>query len=216
VLVEYLQQMNRLRFLHLAVLAWLCRGALGDDRKAAPVDTLAAARQVAAEKYSGFTYGADRSRKQIDCVQFTGAVVEALLKRPLTKEETDALYIRYKFDDLAAAVSGEDARTKGIQRALTEVNKCGAAVPPASVQAGDFVQYWIKGRDGKWAGHSALVSKVFTDAAGPSAIAIYSSNKSTNGIAEMDFAGRGLSLRQPDRKFYFVRFRAPAATPAPR
>jgi hypothetical protein len=188
-----------------------------DDRTAASpgvVDVTAVAKQVAAQRFGGFTYGHDQNRKQIDCVQFTGVVVEALLKRPLTKEETDALYIRYRFDDLNASVAGDDARTKGIQRALTEVMKCGEAVTTASVRAGDFVQYWIKGRDGKWAGHSAIVSKVFTDAAGPSAIAIYSSNKATNGIAEMDFDGRGLALRQPDRKFYFVRFRMPAAEPA--
>ena len=178
------------------------------------MDPLATARQVAAEKFRGFTYGPDRTRQQIDCVQFTGAVVAALLKRSLTKEETDALYIRYQFADLAAAVASEEARTKGIQRALTDVIKCGDAVPVPSVQAGDFVQYWIKRKDGKWTGHSALVSKVFTDTAGPSAIAIYSSNKSTNGIAEMDFDGRGLSLRQSDRKFYFVRFRAPAPVAA--
>jgi hypothetical protein len=51
---------------------------------------------------------------------------------------------------------------------------------------------------------------VFTDAEGPAAIAIYSSNKSTNGIAEMDFGGQGLSLRKPDRKFYFVRLSSAA------
>jgi hypothetical protein len=180
------------------------------------VDVIALARQVTAQRFDGFTYGPDQSRKQIDCVQFTGAVVEALLGRKLTREETDALYIRYPFDDLNAAVESGEARTKGIQRALVEFIKRGAVVETSKVKAGDFVQYWIKARDGKWAGHSAIVTKVFTDSEGAAGIAIYSSNRSTNGIAEMDFGGKGLTLRGTDRRFYFVRFAAavPAVVPA--
>lgn len=169
-------------------------------------DVVGAAKQVAAARFAGFKYGSRQDQGQLNCVQFTGAVTESLIKRSLTKEETDALYIRYSFENLDAAVAGEDPRTKGIQRALTEFVKQGTAIDLPNVQSGDFVQYWIKGKDGKWAGHSAIVTKVFTDAAGPAAIAIYSSNKSTDGIAEMDFGGQGLSLRKPDRKFYFVRF----------
>jgi hypothetical protein len=181
---------------------------------AAVVDVTAIAKKVAAERFDGFDYGPDRSRKQIDCVQFTGAVVEALLGRKLTREETDALYIRYPFGDLNAAVESGDARTKGIQRALVEFIKRGAVIESAKVQAGDFVQYWIKAKDGKWAGHSAVVTKVFTDAEGVAGIAIYSSNRSTNGIAELDFGGKGLRLRGTDRRFYLVRFTGAGSVPA--
>lgn len=186
------------------------------EGRSAGDDVMAVAKRVAGERFEGFTYGAALDRKQINCVQFTGAVVEALLGRALTKEETDALYIRYHFEDLQAAVESGEERTKGIQRALAEVMKCGAAVEATKVQAGDFVQYWIKGQDGKWAGHSAVVSRVFSDAEGPAGIAIYSSNRSTNGIAEMDFEGRGLSLRKDGRRFYFVRFATEAKAKVPR
>jgi hypothetical protein len=191
------------------------RTAEEKEKPAVPEDVVAVAKNVAATRFAGFTYGPRQDKKQLDCVQFTGAVVEDLLKRSLTKEETDALYIRYTFEDLQAAVEAEDPRTKGIQRALTDLLKRGTTVPAGEVRAGDFVQYWIKGKQGKWAGHSALVTKVFTDAEGAAAIAIYGSNKSTNGIAEMDFGGKGLSLRGAGRKFYFVRFAPAPVTPEP-
>ena len=190
-----------------ALLSSCCEGTPAPPGGAARrPDVLAIARQVAERRFAGFTYGPRQDRRQIDCVQFTGAVMEDLLQRPLTRTETDALYIRYTFPDLNAAVAGDDPRTRGIQRAVTDFLHCGMAVPVSGVQAGDFVQYWIKGKTGQWAGHSAIVTRVYTDSAGPAAIAIYSSNKSTNGIAEMDFDGQGLSLRKPERRFYFVRF----------
>lgn len=185
------------------------RAAAAGDVKAAAAsapDVLATARKVAAERFKGFTYGPAQAQRQVDCVQFTGAVVEALLRRPLNKAETDALYIRHPFADLQAAVAGGDARTKGIQHALAEIMRQGIVVEPAQVRPGDFVQYWIQRKEGAWAGHSAIVTKVFTDAHGAAAIAIYSSNKSTNGIAEMNFGGKGLAIRGGDRRFYFVRF----------
>jgi hypothetical protein len=182
--------------------AFLCTAAA-----AAPPsrDVVAAAKRLAAEQFDGFTYGAATERKQINCVQFTGAVTEALLQRSLSAAEKDALYIRYRFDDLNAAVAAGDPRTKGIQRAIAEVMNAGTAVAPAAVQPGDFVQYWIRKKDGNWAGHSAIVTKVISDHRGPAAIAIFSSNQSTNGIAEMDFGGRGLNIRGDDRRFYFAR-----------
>ncbi len=202
----------------------LCAAALGlillpaqvpaNESSNAAADVVSVARRVAAQRFSGFTYGPDQSKKQIDCVQFTGAVVEALLKRPLTKAETDALYIRGRFEDLNAAVESGDARTRGIQTALADLIKRGTAVAAADVREGDFVQYWIRRKDGKWAGHSAVVSRVFKDAEGAAAIAIFSSNQSTNGIAEMDFGAKGLSLRGTDRRFYFVRFLAAVPPPA--
>ncbi len=184
---------------------------------AAPaIDAVASAREVASTRFSDFTYGHQIDKKQIDCVQFMGAVTESLLHRALTKDETDALFIRYDFKDLDAAVASEDPRTRGIQRALAEVIKRGSVVETSDVQRGDFVQYWIKGKDGKWLGHSALVTRVLTDNQGPAAIAIYGSNKSTGGIAETDFGGGGVSLRKPDRKFYFVRFDSkPGPAPLP-
>ena len=199
--------------LYLAGLPACCPES-GKPASSSRLDVVGAAKQVAAARFAGFKYGSRLDQRQLNCVQFTGAVTESLIKRSLTKEETDALYIRYPFDNLDAAVAGEDPRTKGIQRALTDFVKQGTAIDLPNIQAGDFVQYWIKGKDGKWAGHSAIVTKVFTDAEGPSGIAIYSSNKSTDGIAEMDFGGQGLSLKKPDRKFYFVRLKGgPAGEP---
>jgi hypothetical protein len=176
------------------------------NAKVPATDVVASAKEVASVRFPDFTYGHRIDKKQIDCVQFMGAVTESLLHRPLTREETDALFIRYDFKDLDEAVASEDPRTRGIQRALAEVIRRGTVVEMPHVQRGDFVQYWILGKDGKWMGHSALVTRVLTDGQGPAAIAIYGSNKSTGGIAETDFGGGGVSLRKPGRKFYFVRF----------
>ncbi len=170
-------------------------------------DSLSVAKTVASEKFSGFSYGSDMQKKQINCVQFIGAVVSRLLSRPLTEQEIDAIYIKTKFDDLNHAVDVGDERTKGVSFAFTKVLKCGREVRHDEATAGDFVQYWIKKKNGEWMGHSAILAKVWEGADGVNRAAIYGANQSTNGIAETAFNGNeGLRLNGADRRVYIVRF----------
>ena len=165
----------------------------------------------ASSRFHQYRYGDNLKMGQVNCVQFVGAVVERLLERPLKKDEEDAVYIRYKFDDLNDAVHSGDARTQGIQNALCNVIKAGTSVSPKDVAVGDFVQYWIQKKDGSWLGHSAIVVKIIAKENADVRVAIYGSHKSTNGIAVTDFGGQGLSLVGPDRKVYVVRFKGPNA-----
>ena len=176
----------------------------------AGTDWLSVAKTVASEKFSDFSYGSNMQKKQINCVQFIGEVVSRLLSRPLTDPEIDAIYIKTKFDDLNHAVDVGDEKTKGVLYAFTKVMKCGREVRHDDARAGDFVQYWIKKKNGEWMGHSAILAKVWKGADGVNRAAIYGANQSTNGIAETAFKGNeGLRLNGPDRRVYIVRFELP-------
>ena len=172
-----------------------------------PPDVLAVAKQVAAEKFNGFSYGDSICEKQVNCVQFSAAVVERLMGRPLTGAECDAILIRYDFEDLNKAIQDRDAKTRGVQYALCAILKRGIEAPPMDVQPGDFIQYWIRKSDGSWTGHSAIVAKVINRGQADVRVALYGSHKSTNGIATTDFGGDGLSLVGDDRRVYIARYK---------
>jgi hypothetical protein len=176
--------------------------AAGDD------SPLGVARRLSSTRFRDFTYGPTASKKQVDCVQFLGAVLEEMLGRKLTTIEADAVYIRYDFADLQSAVSEKDPRTKGVVRAVAEVIKCGTEIPPRKVQPNDVVQYWYRSGSGRWLGHASIVSRVWERQGGDVRVAIFGAHKSTNGIAENDFGGTGLSVTKSDRLVFVARIQA--------
>jgi hypothetical protein len=165
------------------------------------------AKSLAEHNYAGWTYGPDAAKKQIDCVQFVAAVVAKELGRDLSPEERDAILITPPPTDLAAAVTGQTAATKGVQHAVVDIMKKGDAIAPNNAMAGDLIQYWMKKSDGTWFGHSAVISRVFQNAGGKPCVALYGAHLSLNKIAEQDFAGAGLNLLGPNRYIYIVRLR---------
>ncbi|HET6406923.1 MAG TPA: hypothetical protein VFG14_03500 [Chthoniobacteraceae bacterium] len=168
---------------------------------AGPLETATLLRET---QYAGWKYGPSAAKQEVDCVQFVASVVQKEIGRDLTPDERNAIYINPPPADLSAAVESEQPATKGIQYALVDVLKRGIAVAPEQAQPGDFIQYWIRKKDGKWAGHSAIISRVF-EIDGTRRIAIYGSHKITGGIADTDFGGQGVKLTGADRKVYIAR-----------
>jgi hypothetical protein len=168
---------------------------------AGPLET---AKLLCDTQYAGWKYGPSAGKQEVDCVQFVASVVQKELGRELTADERNAIYINPPPADLSAAIESEQPATKGIQYALVDVLKRGIAVTPEQAKAGDFIQYWIRKKDGKWAGHSAIISRVFEVDGTPRA-AIYGSHKITGGIADTDFGGGGVLLTGADRKVYIAR-----------
>ena len=174
-----------------------------EARKVACPNPLDVAKDLAATKYDGWTYGSNAANQQIDCVQFVLAIVEKLHGEPLPQ----ATRTRIKMSDVPpntqVLVPANDSRTKGVQQALVDIDH-GTVVSNADVQPGDFVQYWMKS-DGTWGGHSAVVAEVLKDAAGtPNRIRIYGAQSSDGGIALYDTPIR---LSGGGRKMYLVRYK---------
>lgn len=165
------------------------------------------AKRIGSEKFLNFSYGSDTSKKQIDCVQFLGFVVEEKLGRPLSPEEKKILFINYHFKDLNKAVSLEDPKTQGVTRLLTEVLNAARFVNPHDANKGDLIQYWIKKKNENWLGHCAIVSDVWKDQKGNIRISLYGAHKSINGVAENNFSNEGLNISNPNRKIYISRFK---------
>ncbi len=166
-----------------------------------PLDT---AKKLAATKFDGWTYGSSASKKQVDCVQFVLAVLEKETKRTLKKDVRLAVLINYKFKDLSKSVEKNDAKTKGIQRAVVDILKLGKVVEPKKAQAGDFIQYWMKKKDGTWFGHSAIISKVSKSRNGTPQAILYGAHKSLGKIGDSIFK---LNLTGKDRKIYLCRLK---------
>lgn len=175
-----------------------------EARKGCP-NPLDVAKDLAATKFNGWTYGASAAQQQVDCVQFVLATVEKLHGQPLPQ----ATRTRILISDVTGAqvpqlVAAEDSRIKGVQQALVDIDH-GTVVQPADAQPGDFVQYWMKKSDGTWMGHSAVVAEVLTDAAGaPDRIKILGAQSSDNGIATH---GTPIKLSGGGRKMFVVRYK---------
>jgi hypothetical protein len=176
-----------------------------EARKASCPNPLDVARDLAATKYDGWTYGSSAANQQVDCVQFVLATVEKLHGRPLPR----ATRTRILISDVASAdvpvlVPDDDSRIKGVQQALVDIDH-GTVVSTADVQPGDFVQYWMQRRDGSWMGHSAVVAEVLNNAAGtPERIRIYGAQSSDGGIA---LHNDPIRLSGGSRKMYLVRYK---------
>ncbi len=169
--------------------------------------TLEIAKRLCSERFFNYSYGSNTSKKQIDCVQFLGFVVEEKVRRHLSSEEKRILFINYNFKDLNEAVSLENPKTKGITRLLNEVLNVARPVGSHDANKGDIIQYWIKKKNGNWLGHCAVVSDVWKDQKGNVRISLYGAHKSTNGVAENNFNNEGLNISDPNRKIYISRFK---------
>jgi len=176
-----------------------------EARKVACPNPLDVARDLAATKYDGWTYGSSAANQQVDCVQFVLATVEKLHGQPLPRAtRTRILISDVTSADVPVLVPANDSRTKGVQQALVDIDH-GTVVSNADVQPGDFVQYWMQKRDGSWMGHAAVVAEVLNGAAGtPDRIRIYGAQSSDGGIALHDDPIR---LSGGSRKMYLVRYK---------
>ena len=163
------------------------------------------AKSVSSEVFPDFSYGNNEQQCQVNCVQFTGAVLERLLGRSLSREERDAVFIHYPITEFEQALKTGDQRMAGVARAITEVLQIGNYVAPREAQTGDFIQYWIKRSDGRWFGHSAIIARRIERKDGLIAVSIYGSHKSTNGVTELDFRGNGIPLEGDDRYVFIGR-----------
>jgi hypothetical protein len=175
-------------------------------RPAAGANVLPVAMWLSEKKFAGYQWGLDRSKKQIDCCSFLIDVVQQCVRRPLTSEEKRAIAMNYKFTNLNKAIDANDPRTRGVQYALVDLMRIGRPVKPKEATQGDFVQYWIKGSNGYYTGHSAIISHVWKDSSGKPRAEIYGSNKSTKGIAFTRFkSNSGLLLEGPGRRVHIAR-----------
>ncbi|PWB72149.1 hypothetical protein C3F09_07025 [candidate division GN15 bacterium] len=172
------------------------------------IDVLATAQELAATTYAGFRYGPNPSRRQIDCTQFLQAVVERVIGRELTDQESQAVLISgLPMRKLDSVVAAEDERTRGVQYALTRVLPIGRAIPADSAKPGDLIQYWISSSSGHYKGHAAIIESVSREDDVPVA-RLYGSHKTLGRIGTaVDRSGNELrlKLKGKDRKVYLVR-----------
>ena len=164
-----------------------------------PLET---AEALAKKDFAGWTYGAKAADRQIDCVQFMAAVIAQEVARPLGKAERNTININHGWtaeEVQAKAETGKDPKVSGLVHALVDLMKVAERVPLAEARPGDFVQYWMKRKDGRWFGHASLIAKV----EGGHAV-LYGSHKSTNGIA---MSGFKLNLLGKDRHVYLARLK---------
>jgi hypothetical protein len=166
-------------------------------------DPLEVAHQVKKEQFNGWTYGSDAKARKIDCVQFVKAVLTKCLARELSPDERRALCIDHGFTDLNRTIESGDKRIRGVHYLLVDLMGKGESVSMDQVMAGDFIQYWMKKSNGTWFGHSAIVSEVIKDPAGPK-IRIFGAHKSINGIGDSKFL---LDLKGANRKIYIARLK---------
>lgn len=170
------------------------------------------ARTVSARTYQGFTYGEDFKDRKVNCVQFIGSVIEDWLGRKLTKEEESLIYIRYNFTNLEQAILANEPRTKGIAEAIPSILKIGTSINVEDTKPGDFIQYWIRKKDGGWMGHSAIIENVWRDSSGGVRASLYGAHQSTNGISSTSFQnGQGLALGGANRRIHIARIQSPPA-----
>lgn len=123
------------------------------------------ARQLAGElQGQGWTYQfrGKAAQKKIDCTQFVARVVAKEIGRPLTPSELDAINILAFTEDTVQPVldQGTDPRVDGVVYALVTLIQKASQIEPRHARPGDFVQYWMKGRDERWWGHCGVIASV--------------------------------------------------------
>ena len=158
--------------------------------------------RLAETQFKGWSYGHRMDRKQINCVQFMGAVVEDLLGRKLEPYEEEILFIKHlgRRRNLKQIVLRNDTRTKGIQTALVRMRK-GEIVQPLGAEPGDFVQFWRR-QNGRWFGHTGILVNVM-NRDGRLCSLVFGAHQSLNGVGVGEYE---LGLNDPNLKVYLVRF----------
>lgn len=174
------------RLLAVALFVIVATAALTTSSAAGitPVpDVLHIAKDLRARNYADHVYGsASQGPKRIDCVQFVVAVIREVAKSEqrssaITPELERAIKIVLSdrdMDRLQSLVEANDACIQGVRSALVGAG-LGRTVEPKDARPGDFVQYWYRGRDGKWYGHSGIVETID----GSGLATIYGSHRTT-------------------------------------
>ena len=159
--------------------------------------TLTCAKDLARE-YKNYTYGSGSNK--IDCVHFVLNVVECRLKQSLPPDARKAILIAYGWSDSETeekAKAGTDPKLAGVQYALTQILAKGKKIEPSQAKAGDLVQYWMPRANGKWFGHSAVITKVEGNLA-----TLLGAHESANAVTELS---RPLNLQGTNRHIFVVR-----------
>ncbi len=168
---------------------------------------LEVAKRVAEERFPHWTYGSDPKKQQVDCVQFLVAVLEELLPGRLDSKTRRQILIANLTDAerrrLDALVSEEHPKIQGVRTALTAIG-WGKPVQPNQVRAGDFIQYWIRRSDGRWAGHAAIVEKVRVRN-GQREVKLYGAHRSIHGIGTIGWVKL---VHGSKRKIFLVRLKS--------
>jgi hypothetical protein len=168
----------------------------------ANADPLATGKTLAETRFKDWTYGSKAASKQIDCVQFVLAVIEEELQTTLKDDVRKAILINYSWSDTEIqlyAAAGTDKRLAGVQYGLADLANNGTKIDPSEAQAGDFIQYWMKMKDGTWFGHSGIISSV-----SGAMVGIYGAHFTEHKIADSTFK---LDLLGTDRHIYIVRLK---------
>ncbi len=166
---------------------------------------------VQALAMSGYKYGRDVGKQQMNCTMFTAGWLKSLGVN-MTDEMGRAVNIAgIKPKDLNEALALEDDQIRGVQRAIVDIAKIGDTVKPKDVKVGDFIQLWYrKDSDSDWGGHSGIVSSVTKDSSGHVRVQIASpsesASKSNGGIVKSGSDKWDMSKDDPEiRKVYIAR-----------
>ena len=159
--------------------------------------------RLAETRFKDWRYGHRLHRNQVNCVLFMTAVVEDLLRRPLTADERAAILISNvrRGKRLQQLVARDDERIRGIQTALVKMGN-GEIVTPHRAQPGDFIQFW-KYRNGHWRGHTSIIVDVL-DRNGSLCAIVFGAHQTLGGVGIGEFE---VGLNDPDIKSYIVRFK---------
>ena len=159
----------------------------------------------------GYQLNGKAENKKTDCTQFVAAVLAKSLGRKLTVSEESGILIKgITKKEINGAIEKKDLRLKGVVAVITSLKPAGSEIAPENAKSGDFVQYWIKGNDGNWWGHSAILGKVWKGGSGAMRATIYGAHASGVEKEDPGFIGEkltksGLNLSDPNRLIYIAR-----------
>jgi hypothetical protein len=192
----------------IGLAIYLSLGILNSVTAAEP---LRIAKELSKTKFKDWKYGSSAAKMQIDCVQFVLATLEECTQTTFNEEFRNAVLINNMSkaelvpQNLAKLVEEGDPRTKGVQTALITA-KLGTEVQPDQARPGDFIQYWMKKKDGSWFGHSGILNEVSQKNGKPEAT-IFGSHRSEGGIAVSTFKLKLIGAPE-ERRIYLVRLKS--------
>jgi hypothetical protein len=177
----------------------LLSSLLGDQAMANPLET---AKKIAAGDLKGWTYGANEVEQEIDCVTFLIRVVEKELGRKVSVDERLGILISHGWtaeEIQSIADEGNDLKLDGVVHTLVDLSKVAERVEPLKAKPGDFIQYWMKKKDGTWFGHAAVVCERKGDR-----VRLFGAHKSLGRVGESSFL---LNLKGSHRRFALARMK---------
>jgi len=161
------------------------------------------AKELSSTEFYGWSYGSDSESCQINCVQFVAAVLEKLLGEKLDSEVVDQIFVN-SIKPESLIHNGPDSRIafKGIQHAMVNMLECAVQIEPEEAESGDFIQYYMKRKDGTWFGHASIIDSIEAETGNKLAY-LFGAHASTKGIAVSEFR---LNLTGPNRVIYLARY----------